>query len=124
MPTTESVPFTFLDKPRALRLDVNAINAIENHFNTNIGQLLSPNRIGYSVITGFLCYGVQWQDRGMTYQRMTNLLHKALTEGRVTIQDAMTTINQALEASGLFTEEEEPAESPVPDPNASPGTAA
>lgn len=110
-----SVDFNLLDKPRQLRFDVNAIAGVEEAMNCNIGVLFKEDRVGFSVLRALLCYGLRWQDRALTVEKVGTLMQNAF-EGGVTIEQLMEPISKAIEAAGIFPKTAEPKEGGDPDP--------
>jgi hypothetical protein len=95
------VAFELFDKPRRLRFDVNALSDLEEAMGTGIVTLLQEENLGFRAMRNFLWAGLKWEDRGLTKERVGNMMTKYLEEDG-DLASLMSVVSRAIAASGLF----------------------
>lgn len=90
-----------LDKPRKLRYDFNAVADLEDKGGLGIGAMFTEERIGFSSIRLLLWAGLKWQDKGLTLDRVGNMIQAYIEIGN-DLSDLMTKITEALALSGIL----------------------
>lgn len=90
-----------LDKPRRLRYDFNAIADTEARAGMGIAEMFSERRVGFHVIRLILWGGLKWQDKGLTIERVGQMIDVYLANGG-TLEGLMTPVKDAMTKSGVL----------------------
>jgi len=101
MPAIRSVPFDLLDRPRNLRFDVNALADLEERAKAGIGTIFSEERAGFNSVRLALWAGLKHEERTLNPDRVGELIGEFLTGGG-DLQEIMSVVTDAINASGLF----------------------
>jgi hypothetical protein len=88
-------------KPRLLRFDFNSICEIEERFGKGIARIFSEEQVGFNVIRLFYWAGLKWKDRGLTVDRVGQMLHTDVAAGR-SLDELLKPIMQALKLSKVL----------------------
>ena len=94
---------SFLDKPRSLRFDVNAMSDAEELLQNSVFSVLSdPNALLQFRVQRILWWaGLKHEDPTMTLVKAGLLLQQAIEDG-ADLAVTSSALNQALAATGLF----------------------
>lgn len=90
-----------LDRPRRLRFDFNALADAEEALGKGLAVVLSGDMVGFRTLRALLWAGLKWEDRGLTIERMGQLIQKFI-EGAGTLEALGDAIGKALELSGAL----------------------
>ncbi|MBP2653355.1 MAG: hypothetical protein H6Q73_924 [Firmicutes bacterium] len=88
-------------KTRKLKFDYNALCEVEAKAGKSVIQLMSADNLGFGAVRALLYGGLIWQDRGLTMDRLGQMLSEYMSNGG-SLGDLMAKISEALNASGLF----------------------
>lgn len=106
--TIRFVPLN-LDKARRLRFDPNAIADVEGALGLGISRMFKDDMMGIRVLRALLWGGLRWEDRGLTIERVGNLIGDYLSNGG-TLTDLTRSVMAAVEAAGWISGDDEDAE--------------
>jgi len=95
------VEVEFEGKNKLLRFDFNAMADLEDLFGGGIGYIFREHNIGFKTVRGFYWAGLKWKERGLTIERVGQMLQTKIEEGK-NIEELMDPIIKALERSGFL----------------------
>ncbi|MFK7695407.1 hypothetical protein [Paenibacillus sp. HJGM_3] len=91
---------------RQLRFDFNAICDIEEKFGKGVAAIFSEEQIGFNLVRLFYWAGLKWRDRGLTVERVGQMLYKEIEAGQ-NLNDLLQPIMKALKQSRVLGEMKE-----------------
>lgn len=89
-------------KEYKLKFDYNATCDLEDIFGKGVAVILSEEQIGFRMVRAFYWAGLKWKDKGITLDRVGNMLGKEIQENGKSIMDLMPPVMNALKKSGLL----------------------
>lgn len=93
-------------KTRSLKYDFNSLADMEEKAGIALTALLSEGVAGFRSIRLLLWAGLKWENRGLTLERIGNMLQKDLIEANGNLEYFITVIGKALEKSGIIRQED------------------
>lgn len=90
-------------KTRLLRFDYNTVCDIEERFGKGIAAIFTQEQVGFNVVRLFYWAGLKWKDRGLTVDRVGQMLHSEIAGGQK-LDELLQPIMRALKQSKLLGE--------------------
>jgi O-phosphoseryl-tRNA(Cys) synthetase len=101
-------------KEYLLKFDYNSQCDLEEIFGKGIAAILNEEQIGFRLVRAFYWAGLKWKEKGITLDRVGNMLGKEIQENDKNIMELMEPVMDALKKSKLLgtakDEDEEEAE--------------
>lgn len=90
------VDVEFNGELKQLKFGFNSVCELEEHFGKGLMAIFKEEQIGFRTLRVLYWAGLKWKDKGITIERVGNMLEQKLEEEDTTIDELMNPVMDAL----------------------------